>query len=272
MKLRLPENRALFYLTLCLPFVLAYASWRLFPILANWLTMQVFNYPASQQPPSPLWLAITSFLYAWYTFLAIGVAGAWALIATYTRIKQSKIKKPSYPMVSFIVPAYNEEQNVSRCINSLFKCAEKYDGLCEIIVVDDGSTDYTYEVAWATIELNRKRHPATRAKVVRHTSNLGKVEAVKTGVGKALGSLIAIVDADSCWASNTLVKLVNYMLLNGKKAVTGYAHPTDGSEETSPYIILQQLEYSQGLGIARCAQSLGDKVLVVSGAIGLYDA
>lgn len=272
MKLRLPENRVLFYLTLCLPFVLAYASWRLFPVFANWLTTQIFNYPAPQQHPNPLWLALTVFFYTWYTFLAIGVAGVWALIATYTRIKQSKIKKPSYPMVSFIVPAYNEEQNVSRCISSLFKCAEKYDGLCEIIVVDDGSTDYTYEVAWATIELNRKRHSATRAKIVRHTSNLGKIEAVKTGVGKALGNLIAIVDADSYWTPNTLVKLVDYMLLNGKKAVTGYVHPTDGNEETNPYIILQQLEYSQGLGIARCAQSLGDKVLVVSGAIGLYDA
>lgn len=272
MRLRLLENRVLLCLTLCLPFILAYASWRFFPVLADWLVTQIFGYPAVQQPPNPLWLAIISFFYAWYTFLAIGVAGVWALIATYTRIKQSsRIKKPSYPMVSFIIPAYNEEKNVSRCINSLFKCAEKYDGLCEIIVVDDGSTDYTYEMAWATIELNRKKHPATRAKVVRHTSNLGKIEAIKTGVSKALGSLIAVVDADSCWKQDTLVKLVDYMLLNGKKAVTGYVHPT-GDEETSPYIILQQLEYSQGLGIARCAQSLGDKVLVVSGAIGLYDA
>jgi cellulose synthase/poly-beta-1,6-N-acetylglucosamine synthase-like glycosyltransferase len=39
----------------------------------------------------------------------------------------------------------------------------------------------------------------------------------------------------------------------------------------NPYVVLQQLEYSQGLGIARCAQSLSDNVLVVSGAVGLYD-
>jgi cellulose synthase/poly-beta-1,6-N-acetylglucosamine synthase-like glycosyltransferase len=35
---------------------------------------------------------------------------------------------------------------------------------------------------------------------------------------------------------------------------------------------LQRLEYSQGLGVGRCAQSLGNNVLVVSGAIGIYDA
>jgi cellulose synthase/poly-beta-1,6-N-acetylglucosamine synthase-like glycosyltransferase len=272
MRLEMPKSRILFYLTLCLPFILAYASWRFFPVFANWLSTQVFRYSAVQQPPCPLWLAVTSFFYAWYTFLAIGFAGVWALIATYTRIKQGRLKKPHYPMVSFIVPAYNEERNVSRCINSLYKCVEKYHGSCEIIVVDDGSTDYTYEIAWATVELNRKKHPSTRAKIVRHTANLGKVEAIKTGLSKALGNLIAIVDADSRWTSDTLVRLVDYMLLNGKKAVTGYVHPTDGDEETSPYTILQQLEYSQGLGIVRCAQSLGDKVLVVSGAIGLYDA
>jgi hypothetical protein len=37
-------------------------------------------------------------------------------------------------------------------------------------------------------------------------------------------------------------------------------------------MVLQQLEYSRGLGIFRCAQSLGNNVLVVSGVIGLYNA
>ena len=50
--------------------------------------------------------------------------------------------------------------------------------------------------------------------------------------------------------------------MNGKKAVTGYVHPSDGDAEINPYVVLQQLDYSQGLGVARC----------VSGAIGLYDA
>jgi biofilm PGA synthesis N-glycosyltransferase PgaC len=175
-------------------------------------------------------------------------------------------------MVSFVVSAYNEEKSVSRCVTSLFRCTERYTGLCEIIVVDDGSKDSTYEVAWATIEFNRLRHPQVRGKVVRHSVNLGKVEAIKIGVNKARGSLIAFVDADSWWRPETLTQLVDYMLLNGKKAVTGYVHPSDGDAELNPYVVLQQLEYSQGLGTTRCAQSLGNNVLVVSGAIGLFDA
>jgi len=155
---------------------------------------------------------------------------------------------------------------------SLFQCAEKCDGLCEVIVIDDGSRDFTYEVAWAAVELNRRKTPRVYGKVIRHSVNMGKVEALRTGVNKALGNVIAVVDADSWWASDTLLKLIDYMLLNGKKAVTGYVHPSDGNGELNPYVVLQQLEYSQGLGISRCAQSLGNNVLVVSGAIGLYDA
>ena len=132
-------------------------------------------------------------------------------------------------MVCFVVSAYDEEKNVSHCINSLFKCAEKYDGLCEVIVVDDSSSDFTYVIAWAAIQLNRRRYPKVRGKVVRHSTNLGEIEAVKTGLNKALGTLIAVVDGDSWWMPNTLLKLVDHMLLNRKKAVTGYVHPSDGN-------------------------------------------
>jgi len=272
MKLRLPKGSRIVYLAFCIPFILAYVSWRFFPVFAHWLITQTFKYDISLQQANWLWYTVVRFLYGWYTFLAIGIAGIWAVAAALARAQKKGAKQLWYPMVSFVVPAYNEEKNVSRCIKSLFKCTEKYAGLCEIIVVDDGSSDYTYEIAWATTELNRRRYPQVRGKVVRHSANLGKVEAIRTGLDRALGSLIAVVDADSCWMPDTLVKLVDYMFLNGKKAVTGYVHPSDGDAEVNPYVVLQQLEYSQGLGVARCAQSLGDNVLVVSGAVGLYDA
>jgi cellulose synthase/poly-beta-1,6-N-acetylglucosamine synthase-like glycosyltransferase len=272
MKLRLSKGSRLIYLTFCIPFILAYVSWRFFPVFAGWFIAQTFGYRASIQQPSWLWYALAHFFYGWYTFLAIGVAGVWAIAATLVRIQKNKVKRPSYPMVSFVVPAYNEERNVSRCIKSLFKSAENYPELCEIIVVDDGSSDCTYEIAWAAMELNRRKYPKVRGRVVRHSANLGKVEAIRTGLDKALGNLIAVVDADSSWMPNTLLTLVDYMLSNGKKGVTGYAHPTDGDSEMNPYVVLQQLEYSQGLGVARCAQSWGNNVLVVSGAVGLYDA
>ncbi|MEM2968247.1 MAG: glycosyltransferase family 2 protein, partial [Candidatus Bathyarchaeia archaeon] len=61
-------------------------------------------------------------------------------------------------------------------------------------------------------------------------------------------------------------------LSNGKSAVTGYIHPKTEGAKGSFLVALQQLEYSQGLGIDRCAQALGNCVLVVPGAIGIYNA
>ncbi|NIN53170.1 MAG: glycosyltransferase [Nitrososphaeria archaeon] len=271
MRSRKEKKPRLIYLVFLVPFILAYFSWAYFPVFASWLTTTVFSYSVPERV-NGLWYLTARFFYTWYTFLAIGVTGVWVLATMFVSRRQKRNRELHYPMVSIVVPAYNEEKNISRCIDSLFKCTAEYNGLCEIIVVDDGSGDLTYEAAWAAIALGRRKWPRVRAKVVRHSANLGKDIAVKTGVDKTLGSIIAVVDADSWWMPKTLAKLVDHMLLNGKKAVTGYVHPSDGDSELNPYVVLQQLEYSQGLGISRCAQSLGNDVLVVPGAIGLYDA
>jgi len=260
------------YLVFILPLILAYLSWQFYPVFAQRLLSATFQYPVRTDGANWLWYGTIRFFYTWYTFLAIGAAGIWALLAMFARARWKKPLHPNYPMVSFVVPAYNEEKTVSRCITSLFKCAEKYGSLCEVIVIDDGSRDHTYEVAWAAIGFNHRAHPQVRGRVVRHSVNLGKVEALKTGVNRARGGLVATVDADSWWMPETLTQLVDYMLLNGKKAVTGYVHPSDGDSELNPYVVLQELEYSQGLGTTRCAQSLGNNVLVISGAMGLFDA
>jgi len=256
-----------------LPFVLAFASLLWFPTLTEGL-IRFVGYTPNFKTTSVLWFVAVWFFYVWYTFLAIGVAGFFVVVAWIVRRrkKNSKPKAKFYPMVSFVVPCFNEGKRVGRCVLSLFECAARYAGLSEIIVVDDGSSDLTYEVAWGAVEVGRRRHPNVRGKVVRHSANLGKVEAVKTGVNKTFGSLIAVVDGDSWWAPDTLVKLVDYMLDNGKAAVTGYVHPSDGEREVNSYCALQQLEYSQSLGVFRCAQSMGNCVTVVPGAVGLFRA
>ncbi len=272
MPINAKERSNLVFLALLIPFGMACFSWQFFPVLVQRLDVLVFDLQMKDQAASPLWSWTILFFYTWYTFLAIAAAGTWAILTAIARSYRSSSEQLDHPFVSFVVPARNEERNVDRCVGSLYACTRRYSGPCEIIVVDDGSTDYTYEVAWSTIQMNRSRHPHIRAKVIRHSVNLGKIEALKTGVSASLGRFIAVVDADSWWSPETLSTLVDYLLSNGKKAVTGYVHPSDGGSESSLYVTLQQLEYSQGLGISRHAQSLANSVLVVSGAIGLYDA
>jgi cellulose synthase/poly-beta-1,6-N-acetylglucosamine synthase-like glycosyltransferase len=270
--MKFPKRFKIIYLAFLVPFVLAFLSWLYFPAVAHWIIANVFGYAAVEQAANPVWYWMIRFFYSWYTFVAIGIAGVWVVAAVFARRRRVEPKRVFYPMVSFVVPAYNQEKNVARCVASLFKCTEKYDGLCEVIVVDDGSSDYTYEVAWSAVQLGRRVNPRVRGKVVRHSANLGKIEALRTGVNRALGGLVAIVDADSEWSSDTLVRLVDYKLSNGKRAVTGYVHPNGESSEGNLIVRLQRLEYSQGLGVGRCAQGLGNNVLVVSGAVGVYDA
>lgn len=260
------------YFLFLVPIALAFLSWAYFPAGAQWVTKNVFGYNPLQQVANPVWLLFIGFFYVWYTFLAIAIAGVWIVAAFLARRKRVVGRQEFYPMVSFVVPAFNEEANIGRCVRSLYGCAEAYGGNCEILVVDDGSVDFTYEAArQAVAECKAELRCRVRWKVMRHMVNLGKTEALKTGVNSALGQVIAVVDGDSEWKPDALCVLVDAMLVNGKKAVTGYIHPK-ANGDAGFLVSFQQLEYSQGLAIDRCAQSLGNCVLVVPGAIGVYDA
>jgi len=260
------------YTLFIIPFILTILLWVYFPQAAQIIITNVFGYHAQVQAANILWLIIVSFFYTWYTFLAIGVGGTWIIAAFIARKKIVVGKHEFYPLVSFLVPAYNEEVNVKRCITSLAKCADEYLGNCEIIVIDDGSTDSTYETALSTAKILHLSFPRVSCRVSKHMMNLGKTQALRTGINKALGQVIAVVDADSEWMPHTLKMLIDNLLCNGEKAVTGYIHPETEDAKTGLIVALQRLEYSQGLGINRCAQSLGNLVLVVPGAIGVYDA
>ena len=101
--------------------------------------------------------------------------------------------KPASVKVTVIVPARNEEVNISRCLESL--AAQDYpDGLLEIIVVNDHSTDRTAEVVFlfpaGNIRLiNLRDH-------VRSPINSYKKKAIEVAVAAATGELIVTTDAD----------------------------------------------------------------------------
>jgi cellulose synthase/poly-beta-1,6-N-acetylglucosamine synthase-like glycosyltransferase len=101
---------------------------------------------------------------------------------------------------------------------------------------------------------------------------MGKAEALLMGVNKATSELIVTVDADTWWDTTALATLVNYLEGEKKGAVSGYIHPSDGEDQGGIYITLQQLEYSQGLGIIRSTQTLMNAIPVIPGPMGLYRA
>jgi cellulose synthase/poly-beta-1,6-N-acetylglucosamine synthase-like glycosyltransferase len=85
-------------------------------------------------------------------------------------------------VISVIVPAYNEEAHLSACLESLFR--QEYDGEYEVLVVDDGSTDATAEVA---------RRFGARLLSQDHR---GPAAARNLGAREARGAILLFTDAD----------------------------------------------------------------------------
>ena len=118
--------------------------------------------------------------------------------------------------VSVIVPAYNERENVLLLFEE-FDSFFKKKGITdwEVIYVDDGSTDGTYEEALK----HAPRFPFV--KVVRHARNLGKTAAIITGFEHSTGEYVAIYDADLQFVPEDILRMVRLMEEKGYDIVTG---------------------------------------------------
>jgi 2-polyprenyl-3-methyl-5-hydroxy-6-metoxy-1,4-benzoquinol methylase len=109
------------------------------------------------------------------------LAGSTQLIAA----RKVPVERKEYS-VSVVVPCYNEEGNVERCIREM----KKFGTSTELIFVDDGSSDGT--AAAVKPELNRD----IDVRVIRYTPNRGKSVAVQTGFDAAKNDIVLILDAD----------------------------------------------------------------------------
>jgi len=95
------------------------------------------------------------------------------------------------PAFAVIVPAYNEAENIPALFAALRKTFDDHSLDGEIVIVDDGSTDQTYELALA-----EAARFGPRAHVARHRRNLGKTEGMITGARVATAPVLIIFDAD----------------------------------------------------------------------------
>ncbi len=99
------------------------------------------------------------------------------------------------PKVSIIIPAYNEEGGIEETVRKVK--SKTRPAKPEIIVVDDGSKDNTYDVA-------RK---IRGVRLIRQPSNRGKAEALKAGFAHAKGEFLATIDADCTYPPESLAPM-----------------------------------------------------------------
>ena len=128
---------------------------------------------------------------------------------------------PDYnPLVSIIIPAFNEEKMIASCVTSAL--TQKYSNR-QIIVINDGSTDNTLQILKnLTNEFKRSRLLRNSFSsiiqiderfIVINQENQGKSVALNNGIAHAKGELITVLDADSeldeCFLNNMVKYFVN---------------------------------------------------------------
>lgn len=156
--------------------------------------------------------------------------------------------------VSIIVPCYNEQLTLENCVKTLVdQTYDKY----EIIIVDDGSTDSTLNVARSLLHYEKIS--------VLSKPNGGKASALNYGIKHCSGNIVVCVDADSIFLNDTLSKLVEPFSDPAVAAVAGNVKVVNRKK-----LLLknQALEYIVGLNLHRRMFTHLNCVPVIPGAIG----
>jgi glycosyltransferase involved in cell wall biosynthesis/phospholipid N-methyltransferase len=120
------------------------------------------------------------------------------------------------PLVSILVPAFNEEEFLPALLERALAAPLPAGVETEILVVDDGSTDGT-----AAAALEMARRAPDRVRVLRHERNRGKGAAIRTALAEARGEFALIQDADLEYDPRDYPKLLEPLLEGRADAVYG---------------------------------------------------
>ena len=117
----------------------------------------------------------------------------------------------SLPKVSVIIPVYNREHLIERSVRSVLN--QTYKNL-EVIVIDDASTDNSFEKVKQIID--------SRLRVLKNEKNSGPSKSRNKGIEISSGELIAFQDSDDEWYTNKLEKQVNILVKTGESSGAAY--------------------------------------------------
>jgi cellulose synthase/poly-beta-1,6-N-acetylglucosamine synthase-like glycosyltransferase/peptidoglycan/xylan/chitin deacetylase (PgdA/CDA1 family) len=158
--------------------------------------------------------------------------------------------------VSVIVPAYNEKEGIAAAVRSL--ASGDHPGGIEVVVVDDGSTDGTADIAEGLGLPN--------VRVVRKP-NGGKASALNTGVALARHDLIVMVDGDTIFEPDSVRQLVQPF---GDPRVGAVAGNVKVGNRNSLVAKWQHIEYVIGFNLDRRLYETLGCMPTVPGAIGAF--
>ncbi len=167
----------------------------------------------------------------------------------------------SYPKVSIIVPAYNEEVNIVSSLHNLLR--QTYPNF-DIIMVDDGSKDSTYETAKAEFTA----HP--NLKILSKT-NGGKATALNYGIAQSDAEYVVCIDADTKLEYNAVKYLIaRFLNSDPDERIAAVAGNVKVGNKVNWLTRWQSIEYTTSQNFDRLAYANINAITVIPGAIGAF--
>ncbi len=192
------------------------------------------------------------------TLLAVGRV---LLLGILTLVQARRERAPApegfAPLVSVLVPAFNEEKVIARTVRSILESG--YDNV-EVLVIDDGSSDATAQVVTQAAE----RDPRVR---LLSKANGGKAHAANAGLAVARGEIVVAVDADTIVTAGAIGHLVGHF---ADPQITAVCGNVEVGNVRSWLTRFQAIEYVTSQNFDRRAFALLNCVSVVPGALGAW--
>lgn len=249
------------------------------------------------------WFVLAYFVVLNTIYLVLVVAAGWSAVGERARPDRSAhddiFANPLTPSVSVLVPAHNEEAGIVESTHAML--AMRYPEF-EVVVIDDGSTDRTFELLQrefdlietvpaldadvATVGAVRSMHVPRSGEplvVVRKESAGKKADALNVGINAARHPLVCMVDADSLLEEDALLRVARPFVDDPGRVVAtgGVVRAANGStvyrgrieevrQPRSWLARIQIVEYLRSFLVGRTGWSRFGGLLIVSGAFGLF--
>ncbi|MEN8005819.1 MAG: glycosyltransferase [Candidatus Krumholzibacteriota bacterium] len=201
--------------------------------------------------------------FAWYP-LATSVMWIFTSILFFrqkevgeTDFYQTGAEAGDQPMVSFVIPAFNEEKNIAATLTGVL--AVEYPDF-EVVVIDDASTDGTLDEIQSFLA-------DPRIRLVQKMVNEGKAMALNDAIPLTRGELLFVMDADAIPIPDVLKYLVPHFRYPRCAAVTGNPRVVNRDSFLSK---LQSIEFASIISLMRRAQRIWGRIMTMSGVVGIF--
>lgn len=200
---------------------------------------------------------VSGLVLMFWIVLLIGVARSLSILGLAAlRHRHKAIRRGFSPKVAVIIPAFNEEGAIAKCVESVR--ASDYPNL-EIVVVDDGSTDNTLN---EILEFKHKKN----VRMISHP-NQGKWSALNRAILSLDADIAVCIDADTQVAPDAITKLAEHF---DDPKIGAVAGKIVVGNRVNLLTRMQSLEYVTAQNFERRAFDRINGILVVPGAIGAW--